>query len=129
MLDNLLDLAKEENEPNRYTYSEEYNKLYNELDSKTLIIDELEKELGCPIDVYVKIQIGLVDTIYVKRYETIREYWNENGLQLEQRECLEPRPIIRVGKRDFCYQDILGREYITFSEYGTEFWLKEDRSE
>ena len=92
-------------------------------------LEELEEELGCPLDVYAKIQSGLVDVIYVKRYETVRKYWDENGLQLEQKECLVPRSITRVERRYFYYQDILGKEDMYFSKYGTEFWLKEDKSE
>ena len=90
---------------------------------------QLEEQLGCPLDVYAKIQSGLVDVIYVKRYETVRKYWDENGLQLEQKECLVPRSITRVERRYFYYQDILGKEDMYFSKYGTEFWLKEDKSE
>ena len=92
-------------------------------------LEELEEELGCPLDVYAKIQSGLVDVIYVKRYETVRKYWDEKGLQLEQKECLVPRSITRVERRYFYYQDILGKEDMYFSKYGTEFWLKEDKSE
>lgn len=92
-------------------------------------LEDLEEQLGCPLDVYVKIQWGLVDVIYVKRYETVREYWDENGLQLEQKECLVPRSITRVDRRYFYYQDLLGKEDMYFSKYGTEFWLKEDKSE
>jgi hypothetical protein len=90
---------------------------------------KLEEKLGCPLDVYAKIQSGLVDVIYVKRYETVRKYWDENGLQLEQKECLVPRSITRVDRRYFYYKDILGKEDMYFSKYGTEFWLKEDKSE
>ena len=92
-------------------------------------LEDLEEQLGCPLDVYVKIQWGLVNVIYVKRYETVREYWDENGLQLEQKECLVPRSITRVDRRYFYYQDLLGKEDMYFSKYGTEFWLKEDKSE
>ena len=98
--------------------------VYNKLGE----LEDLADEISCPLDVYVKIQLGLVDTIYVKRYETVREYWDENGIQLEQKESLQPRLIIRVDRRDFCYQDLLGKECMSFSEYGTEFWLREDKS-
>lgn len=99
------------------------------LKDKNAKYKQLEEQLGCPLDVYAKIQSGLVDVIYVKRYETVRKYWDENGLQLEQKECLVPRSIIRAERRYFYYQDILGKEEMYFSKYGTEFWLKEDKSE
>ncbi len=99
------------------------------LKEKSTKYKQLEEQLGCPLDVYAKIQSGLVDVIYVKRYETVRKYWDENGLQLEQKECLVPRSITRVERRYFYYQDILGKEDMYFSKYGTEFWLKEDKSE
>ena len=99
------------------------------LKEKSTKYKQLEEQLGCPLDVYAKIQSGLVDVIYVKRYETVREYWDENGLQLEQKECLVPRSITRVDRRYFYYQDLLGKEDMYFSKYGTEFWLKEDKSE
>ena len=99
------------------------------LKEKNAKYKQLEEQLGCPLDVYAKIQSGLVDIIYVKRYETVRNYWDENGLQLEQKECLVPRSITRVERRYFYYQDILGKEDMYFSKYGTEFWLKEDKSE
>ena len=54
ILNDLLSLADQENEHNRYAHSEEYNKLYDELDRKTIIIDELENQLGCPLDVLIK---------------------------------------------------------------------------
>ena len=120
---------------NRCTYYDKKQKHYIRLssrldaDNKLGMLEDLEDELGCPLEVYTKIQLGLVDTIYVKRYETIREYWDENGLQLEQKECLQPRPITRVDKRYFYYQELLGKEDMYFSKYGTEFWLKEDGSE
>ena len=99
------------------------------LKEKSTKYKQLEEQLGCPLDVYAKIQSGLVDIIYVKRYETVRKYWDENGLQLEQKECLVPRSITRVDRRYFYYKDILGKEDMYFSKYGTEFWLKEDKSE
>lgn len=103
--------------------------LYQELCNELLDYKQLEEQIGFPVKVYAKIQLGLVDTIYVKRYETVRKYWNEEGLQLEQRECLCPRHIIRTDNKSFYYQDILGKESMGFCEYGTEFWLREDKSE
>ena len=100
-----------------------------EQEKKNAEYKQLEEQLGCPLDIYAKIQSGLVDVIYVKRYETVRKYWDENGLQLEQKECLVPRSITRVERKYFYYQDILGKEDMYFSKYGTEFWLKEDKSE
>ena len=103
-----------------------------EQEKKNAEYKQLEEQLGCPLDVYAKIQSGLVDVIYVKRYETVRKYWDENGLQLEQKECLVPRSITRVDRKYFYYRDILGKEdmyFMYFSKYGTEFWLKEDKSE
>lgn len=99
-----------------------------EQEKKNAEYKQLEEQLGCPLDIYAKIQSGLVDVIYVKRYETVRKYWDENGLQLEQKECLVPRSITRVDRRYFYYKDILGKEDMYFSKYGTEFWLKEDKS-
>lgn len=92
-------------------------------------IEDLEEQLGCPLDVYAKIQYGLVDKIYVKRYETVRKYWTEEGLELEQKEVLLARKITRVEQKCFYYQDFLGKESIGFSQYGKEFWLREDKSE
>ena len=56
MFSYLLELAKQENEPNRYAHSEEYDELYNELDRKTLIVDILEKQLGCSLEVIAKLR-------------------------------------------------------------------------
>lgn len=97
MLYNLLDLAKQENEPNRFAHSEEYNKLYNELDDKTLIIDILEKDWGCPLEVLFKARNGFYTNVgYISpehiynidiknqtiEFEWLTEdgYWDEDGL-------------------------------------------------
>ena len=41
----LIELAKEENEPNRIDNSNEYKELFNKVDDKSMKIDEIEKEL------------------------------------------------------------------------------------
>ena len=89
----------------------------------------LEEEIGCPLDVYVKIQLGLVDKVYIKWYKTIDVKWHDGEADIIQEEVTMPFTITRVDKKYFRYQAILGKEDIPFSNYGKEFWLKEDRSE
>lgn len=106
MLDELLDLAKQENEPNRYAHSEEYNKLYDELDRKTLIIDELEEQLGCPLEVREKaLQQGYIYNGFTKLLYICCRY-DENG----------------------CYLTNSCNKYY-LKEYKITWWLKEDKSE
>lgn len=66
MFYDLLSLAKQESEPNRYAHSEEYDKLHDELDRKTMMVDELEENLsGYSLDVVLYI----FDIINLKGYE------------------------------------------------------------
>ena len=65
MLYDLLSLAKQENEPNRYAHSEEYDKLFNELDDKTMMVDELENSLGCSLKDAIEFIRLLKKTYYI----------------------------------------------------------------
>lgn len=120
MFYDLLSLAKEESEPNRYAHSEEYDRLFDELDSKTLIIDELEEKLGCPLDVLGKVilQKYFYD-IYGNKIDTDIGYINQNGITILVMSVEE----WEEGK--YCDRDLA--RYL--KDYKKTWWLKEDRSE
>lgn len=116
MLYDLLSFAKEESEPNRYAHSEEYDKLFNELDSKTRIIDELEEKLGCPLDVLgrVILQKYFYDT-YGNKIDTNIDYINQN---------------IIINAEELQWSDWDTDVKPTYlKDYKKTWWLKEDRSE
>ena len=93
-------------------------------------LEDLEEQLGCPLDVYVKIQLGLVDTVYLKGYKTVDTKWHNGEVELIQEEVVYLIHIRRVEKRYFVYRDLfLGDENIYFNTYGQKFWLREDKSE
>ncbi len=66
MLYDLLSLAKEESESNRYDNSDEYKKLYDELDRKTRMVDELEENLS---NYSLNVVLYIFDIINLKGYE------------------------------------------------------------
>ena len=129
-------LTKKFNDNSGYEV-EEYGAKYNEvkldayLDAVNKLgkLEDLEEQLGCPLDVYVKIQLGLVDKVYIKWYKTTDVEWHNGEADIVQEEVTIPFTITRVDKKYFRYQGILWKEDMPFSNYGKEFWLKEDRSE
>lgn len=118
MLSDLLYLAKQENEPNRYAHSEEYDKLYDELDSKTLVIDELEGNLGCPLDVLGKI-------ILQKYFFDI--YGNKRDTDIGY---VKGREDIVLNLDEWKDKFWVGKDTVIYlNGYKKTWWLKADRSE
>jgi len=111
MLYNLLDLAKEESEPNRHAHSEEYNKLYDELDTKTLIIDELEEQVECPLDIVFK---ALTNGDY---YGENADWMSWSAVDLHQN--LEGDYVLYT----------FDEQCLFTKDYKKTWWLKEDRNE
>ena len=118
---------------NRYEYKQDERGycyiMEGQIVQKLGRLEDLEEQLGCPLDVYVKIQLGLVDKVYIKWYKTTDVKWHNGEADIIQEEVTMPFTITRVDKKYFRYQAILGKEDMPFSNYGKEFWLKEDRSE
>lgn len=112
MLSDLLELARQENEPNRYAHSEEYDKLYNELDRKTFVVDCLEKRIGCSLEV---ILAALEKGIYNEYYCYIPPY--------------RLREVDIFTRENFYYDDETNGFTVKLSDYKKTWWLKEDRSE
>lgn len=131
MLYNLLDLATQESRPNRYAHleeynTEEYNRLFNELDNKTLLIDTLEKKMGCSLDVLQEIEKNkqiYIDTNVVQKPSgcnmTIRKgMYKVTGVDIlnNKIQCLAQ------------FSDSYEVFYIPTYEYKVGWFLKEDRS-
>ena len=118
---------------NRYEYKQDERGYWyimeGQIVQKLGRLEDLEEQLGCPLDIYVKIQLGLVDKVYIKWYKTTDVKWHNGEADIVQEEVTMPFTITRVDKKYFRYQAILGKEDMPFSNYGKEFWLKEDRSE
>ena len=118
MLYELLDLAKQENEPNRFAHSEEYNNLYNELDNKTLIVDEIEKVLGCPLEVIER--LFRQDFVYFKYPANV---------QIMKVKVIKG---LSYGSNPGWYftgvYDNVDFIHASLRDYKKTWWLKEDRS-
>lgn len=138
MLYDLLSLAKEESEPNRYANSEEYDRLFNELDSKTLIIDELEEKLGCPLDVFIKLLFE--QKIWIEVDDEM--YLTENidfSIELElQEDETWINTLEDYGEAEFWAWYIYNKNYtdhytdhvvLRLKDYKKTWWLKKDKSE
>jgi hypothetical protein len=126
MLYNLLDLARQESEPNRYAHSEEYNKLFNELDNKTLIVDTLEKRMGCSLDVLQEVKKNeqiYIDTDIVQRPSgcemTIRK-----GMYAVKGIDIFDNHILCLAEFSDCYMMFNVPTY----RYKIDWFLKEDKS-
>lgn len=50
-ISNLIDLSIEENRSYRFDNSDKYKEIYNRVDDKSIIIDCMEEDLNCPLDV------------------------------------------------------------------------------
>ena len=117
-ISDLIHLAKEENESYRFDNSDEYKEIYNRVDDKSRIVDYIEEELGCPIEVILK---AITEGIYV--YDV-----NSNCRKVikEEPTFILDKDIINE-KKGFGFV-ITGR-YIYLKDYKKTWWLKEDKSE
>ena len=115
MLYDLLDLAEQENEPNRYAHSEEYDRLFDELDRKTLMLDELEEQFGSRLDIVLKIKFGDIHHVYDENGDKFCINWGEIFKSYFS--------VYRGTDFDFTVK------IFKWEDYGKTWWTKEDRSE
>ena len=54
----LISLASQETESNRFDHSDEYKKLYNRVDDRSNLIDYLESKIKCPLEIFVRFILG-----------------------------------------------------------------------
>ena len=116
MLYELLDLAKQESELNRYAHSEEYNKLFDELDRQTLFIDDLEenKTNNCSIvSLFGSLKNGIYELRDGKMIHREVRGIEENGLCVISEICEYPE----------C------DEKFYYKEHNIKWFFKEDKSE
>ena len=105
----LIVMAREENEPNRYCHSDEYEKLYNKVEHKSLLIDEIEDKIGCPVEVRCKLYDG--NYVYTKDGEKWIITFNDET------------HFIAVYSKATSHD----RKF-TYSDYKIAWWLKPDKS-
>lgn len=113
-ISDLISLAKEENESYRFDNSDEYKEIYNRVDDKSRIIDYMEKDLNCPLDILFK----------AIKQEKIG--WHEQWCKIFIVSIYEEstRPYIEVICKDYNYHRLA-----FINEYKKSWWLKEDKSE
>lgn len=127
MLSDLLSLARQENEPNRYAHSEEYDKLHDELDRKTFIVDELEERAGCSLEVLYRINFHkqiYIDTYVVQRPSGTNMTINPGMYSVRGVDILNNQ-IQCIAQYSDCYMEF----YVPIYEYKVDWFLKEDKSE
>ena len=95
-------LNPQENIPNVIVEGMIYNKLGK--------LEDIEEELGCPIEVYVKLH-------------KIAKIYDEQGNPLKIRQVIDENIVISTKK------EINGYKLIPLNCYKKTWWIKEDRSE
>ncbi len=100
-------IRNDENKRKGCSYSEEYFKLYNELDRKIAIIDNLEKQIGCPLEVFVELH-------------NKAHIYDVEGKPLKVLTVLADTVVVKAiqGKREF----------ILLEDYKKSFWLRKNKS-
>lgn len=116
----LIDLSIEENRSYRFDNSDEYKKIYNRVDDKSIEIDEIEEDLG----------ISIIDFYKILKAKYI---WAEIGLDLTN--SFNEFVPFSIKGFDVELNTILLKENkynltsIPFNMYKICFWLKKDKSE
>lgn len=95
-------------------------------------LEDLEEELGCPLEVVFKaIEDGIVIKGDVNQYGT-KTLWLDNkpleALVVEKRSFEEPR-LIKYNVWCFSCDSGSYRGCVSLKDYGKTWWLKEDKSE
>ena len=128
MLYNLLDLAKQENEPNRYTHSEEYNKLFDEMDRKTMVIDELEKDFGCPLEAICWLLQDRPILVLNPIDNSLQEIEHPLNFYVSTRQAFDIRHrLFKTTYEKGIWNT--GGVIVYLKDYKKTWWLREDRSD
>lgn len=111
----LIDLSIEENRSYRFDNSDEYKEIYNRVDDKSIIIDCMEEDLNCPLDVLFK----------AKEQQKI---WT-----IDQWCSVEKIIVWDKSRKHKAYIDVKcdnGLHILaSITDYKKSWWLKEDKSE
>ena len=116
-ISDLIKLAIEENKfvfSYNFDNSDEYKEIYNRVDNKSRIIDCMEEDLNCLLDVLFKaIQQGKI-------------WWHEQWCKIFIVAIYEEstRPYIEVICKDYEYHRL-----VFIDDYKKSWWLREDKSE